>query len=265
MNAHPLEVELPAIIEAHIRRQPRNHQARVGPSEIGTPCLRKLGYKTLGIAPTEPAAVPWKAWIGTAVHNELAMVFELHAMANHQGGRWHIEQKVTAGVTPAGDLDGSSDLYDEHTATVVDWKITSKNRLADVRRTGPGSTYRVQAHTYGAGWAARGHPVEHVAVMFFTRDGQFTDRYWWSEPFDPSVAANALARLSAIELVAGALGPGVLPLLGTAPDYCRTSCPAYVPDSTDLATGCPGDPSLTTAITTTLAGLLAGTNRKAPA
>lgn len=245
MNAHPLEAELVALIERHILDQPRNGQRRIGPSEVGHPCDRRLAYKTLGIESGWVRGIPWKPWIGTSVHRELAMILDLDAMRRFGGGRWHVEQKVTAGVTPLGDLDGSCDLFDEHTGTVVDWKTTSRNNVKEYRRNGPGDTYRVQAHLYGAGWAAKGHHVTDVAVFFLPRDGEWTDRYWWHEPYDPAVATAALDRLTRIE-VAATLGPGVLPILSTAPVHC-TYCPAYLPGSTELSRGCPGDPASITA------------------
>lgn len=242
MTMHPVEADLVDVLSRHIIGQPRSQQTRIGPSEIGVPCERRIGYKLAGVPEVNDRGVAWKPWVGTALHSETAMAFEIDALNRYQGGRWLLEQKVTAGLVNGTDLDGSCDLYDAHRFAVVDWKFTTRNKLKDYRAHGPGSQYRDQAHTYGLGWANRGHRVDTVAVFFFTRDGEFTDRYFWSEPFDEQVAIDAMARATRIGALVDALGPDMaLPLLPTAgAQYC-TYCPAYLPGSTDLAVGCPGD------------------------
>lgn len=239
---HPVEADLVDVLARHIVGQPRSQQTRIGPSEIGVPCDRRLGYKLGGVPEVNDRGVAWKPWVGTALHSEAAMAFELDAMKNHDGGRWLLEQKVHAGTVNGTDLDGSCDLFDTHTGTVVDWKFTTRNKIRDYRAKGPGDQYRKQAHTYGLGWANQGHTVTEVAVFFFTRDGEFADRYWWSEPFDPAVAFEAMDRATRIGALVDALGPEVgLPLLPTSPEAYCLYCPAYRPGSTDLATACPGD------------------------
>jgi hypothetical protein len=236
-----VENDLVDVLRRHIAGQPRNHQTRIGPSEIGVPCERRIGYKTVGVPEVNDRGVAWKPWVGTALHSETAMAFELDSLKNHNGGRWLLEEKVTAGQVNGTDLDGSCDLFDVHSGTVVDWKFTTRNKLRDYRAHGPGDQYRAQAHTYGLGWANRGYPVLTVGVFFFTRDGEFTDRLFWSEPYQEQVATAAIARADRIAALTTSLGPALaLPLLGTADAYC-TYCPWHRPGSTDLAAGCPGD------------------------
>jgi hypothetical protein len=82
--------------------------------------------------------------------------------------------------------------------------------------------------------------VNEVAVFLWTRDGETTDRLWWSEPFQPDVAeaAYTLAERNA-ELVT-ALGPAEgMRLIPTTDAYCAW-CPFWSPGATDLGAACPG-------------------------
>lgn len=240
MSAHPLEAELVARVEDWITRDPRSLQTRIGPSEVGNPCQRRLGHKLAG-TPEITQRIGWKPAVGRALHNEFAMIFDV-AARNGDGNRWLVEEKVDTGQLDGEVIDGSTDLFDTVTGTVVDWKFVSKARLRGYRAKGPGDQYRIQAHAYGRGWAARGHTVTTVAVFFWTRDGEFTDRWFWHEPFDPAIAADAFSRLQGVADLLTALTPAVaLPLLPTAEAFC-SHCPYWRPNTQDLVTGCPGHP-----------------------
>ena len=68
-----LATELFSIIEQAIAHQPRTLQTSIGPSEIGNPCDRRIGYKLAGTQPVNGVgAVNWKAFVGTALHEILA-------------------------------------------------------------------------------------------------------------------------------------------------------------------------------------------------
>lgn len=243
---HPLETELATIVERHIANQPRTLQTSIGPSEIGHPCQRRVAHKTAGTPPSNPRGAAWKPFVGVAMHHEFEMILELDALRRYGGGRWVTEQKLSTGQLNGETVTGSCDLFDTHTGTVVDWKFTTRNKiLTQYRREGIGEQYRVQAHDYGRGWAARGHQVNEVAVFLWTRDGETTDRLWWSEPFQPDIAeaAYTLAERNA-ELVT-ALGPAEgMRLIPTTDAYCAW-CPFWSPGATDLGAACPGHPGST--------------------
>lgn len=271
MTAEPLapqaidlqRVELLHVIKGAIDAHPRSQQVKIGPSEIGTPCLRKLGHKLAGTPEVNTSQDGWKATVGTAIHTWLAETFALanrdpnaalQQLAGADGlpdltgfdstaARYLVEQRVTAGSVNGVPLDGSCDLLDRATGTVVDWKCTSLANIKKYRVNGPGDQYRVQAHTYGLGYANRGEQVLTVAVMFLPRDAELRQAYLWAEPYDPSVAQAAMQRASGVAAGLAAVGAAAfLPHLAMTPTYCNW-CPYHMPGVTDAATACPGTPA----------------------
>jgi hypothetical protein len=235
------------LITGAISNHPRSLQQRVGPSELGHPCARRLGYKFLGKAERAGTPPNWKATVGTALHTWLESTldaanldYEQRTRSGHE--RFWLEQRVTVGQVGGVDIDGSCDVYDRATATVIDWKTCGPTQLTKYRRLGPGPQYRAQAHLYGRGWRARGVPVDTVMIVFLPRNGELAEAYTWHEPYNESVALAALQRADGIALTVAALGTDGLAVLPTADAFCHL-CPYHVPASTDLARGCPGDAS----------------------
>lgn len=233
------------LVREAITNHPRSLQQRIGPSELGHPCARRIGYKMLG-QPERAGEPNWKATVGTALHSWLEQVLDganIDYEARTKSGqeRYYTEQRVTVGQILGSDIDGSCDVYDRATATVVDWKSVGPTQLTKYKRFGPGSQYRAQAHLYGRGWQARGLPVDTVMVVFLPRNGELAETYVWHERYDEQIALNALQRAEGIALGTQALGSGVLEQLPTADSWCHM-CPYYKAQSTDLTLGCPGDP-----------------------
>ncbi len=239
--------ELLGRIRHAIQHHPRSQQTAIGPSEVGIPCARRLGYKLLGF-PERDDKPNWKATVGTAGHAWLEDVFHGDNMAlvslpqNEGAERWLLETRVHTGDYNGKPVDGSCDLYDRVTATVVDWKFVGPTQLKKYRSKGASEQYRTQAHLYGRGFQQAGLPVDTVMVVFLPRDGELHDTHVWHEPYDEQVAIDALSRLAGIDLAVQALGPAALSALPTADAYC-TFCPFYKVQSTDLTEGCPGHPS----------------------
>lgn len=233
--------ELLDVIQRGITNHPRSQQTRIGPSEIGTPCTRRLAHKLAGTPAARPEDPAWKPTVGTAIHSWLEDVFR-DDRRGQDVARWLLEQKVRVGQIAGDDIDGSTDLYDRTTASVVDWKTCGPSRLKHYRAHGPGQQYRVQAHLYGRGWAARGLPVDQVMVVFLPRNGELREAFHWSEPYDEQVAVEALARANQVATTVNALGFKAFALLPTDPADC-TFCPWWQPGANDLAVACPGDPS----------------------
>jgi hypothetical protein len=244
-----LATELFSIIEQAIAQQPRTLQTSIGPSEIGNPCDRRIGYKLAGTQPVNGiGAINWKAFVGTAVHEMLADILGKDEIRNLEADdftatRWHVEERVKPGLRLNGDdVEGSCDLFDAATGTVWDWKTTTRNKIREQYRPhGVGDQYEIQAQLYGAGWAAQGYDVRTVGVIFLTRDAEFTDRHVWHTPYDPKRAAAALERVRGIHNAITGLGAAMaIPLLDTAPAYCRF-CPYFQGSGSNDSRSCAGN------------------------
>lgn len=238
--------ELAAMVIADIKHAaataPRSLQTAVGPSELGTPCTRRLAYKILdAVWPLDKPNTdtdPWAATIGTSVHAWMAAVY---AARNAELGeeRYLVEHRVQL---PYG-VAGSCDLYDRETGRPVDWKVTSPQNLAKYRKNGPGDQYRTQIHLYALGMQLQGEQPRDVAIVFLPRGGRIDGLWVWAEPYQPQIAVDALKRYEATREALVYLDPEDHPdrwsMFPTADAYC-TYCPMYLPQSTDLARGCPG-------------------------
>ena len=197
------------VIKDGITRHPRSLQKRIGPSEIGRPCDRWILHKLNGDG--EPDRGPaWKPAVGTAVHDQLERWFDA---ANRGGGEldrteWVTEWQVTVGQIGGQDIDGHSDLFHVPTGTVIDHKIIGPKQLAKYRLHGPSQQYRVQAHLYGRGFTADGGwgPCRAVAIAFLPRDGELSGTYFWSEPYDPHLAAEAMNRANRLHTMLTVVG-----------------------------------------------------------
>jgi len=250
VNPDVLVTELFQLIEADIIGQPRSQQRRIGPSEMGVPCDRRIGYRLAGIEPSNDRGPAWKPYVGTAVHEVMATLMARHEVAQMESAdyseRFKIEERVSVGEVGDTEITGSCDLFDAHHGAVWDWKFTTRNQIREhYRPHGPGEQYRTQAHLYGRGFARAGYDVRTVGVIFFTRDGEFTDRHVWHEPYDEQVALDALARAGSIQAALDALGPDfTIPTLATADAYCRF-CPWFRAGTSQIAQGCPGHPQET--------------------
>lgn len=234
-----------------IVNQPRSLQKRIGPSEIGHPCQRRIGHKLAGtpeVNGDSVRGVAWKPFVGTSVHEQMANIMAKAEVARWStteddvSPRWHVEERVTVGTIGGVAISGSTDLFDGHHGIVFDWKFTSKNQIKNYYKPhGPGDQYRIQAHLYGLGWKNAGHDVRHVAILFLTREGEYTDRYVWHEPFDERVAIDALKRLEEIQTGIDSLGADfMIPLLPTTEAWCG-NCPFFKVGATDLTKACPGE------------------------
>ena len=198
---HKVSQAIDEVIFDAIVNAPRSLQRQIGPSEIGTDCIRCLARKMLEIEklPIEsPSDMPWLPFIGTAVHASLEEIF---ARDNDKRGsvRWLIETRLPIGRIGDMDISGSCDLFDKETGTVIDHKVVGATKLRSLPKKGPGNTYRIQAHLYGYGWTKLGLEVNEVAVKFYPRnDIQMTSGYFWYEKYDEEIALKALERANEV-------------------------------------------------------------------
>lgn len=233
IDIQELSHELRTKISDSAANNPRSKQKNIGPSEVGTPCIRRIGYRLLEV---EPVNQPdgWLATIGTAVHSWLADAY-LEENAKHHPARYLVEHRVEV----AEGLAGSVDLFDIERKMVIDWKVVGDSSLKRYRSQGPGDQYRTQVQLYGLGFKNKGYDVEHVAIAFLPRGGSLRGLHIWTEPFNEEVARAGLERLSLAKEVTAVAGRQALPLLPAKDAHCHF-CPFYLPASTDLSTGCPG-------------------------
>lgn len=198
---HQVNQAMEAVIFDAIANQPRSQQTLIGPSEIGTDCIRCLARKLAGMERYKPRSVqdlPWLPFLGTSMHEMLERFFQ-EANVNGETPRWLVENRLTVGAIGPNVITGSCDLFDTLTGTVIDHKLVGATKLASVNRKGPGDTYRIQAHLYGLGWVNAGYDVNEVAVKFYPRNNiSLSAGIFWSEPYNEQVALDALARANEI-------------------------------------------------------------------
>lgn len=251
------------IIESALTNQPRSLQKRIGPSELGVPCDRRIGYHLGGVPKVNDRGVAWKPAVGSALHESFADIIARHEIARFADGddatttRHHVEERVSVGMVGDTEITGSCDWFDEHRGALWDFKFATRNRIREVfQPNGPGDQYRAQCHLYGRGFARAGYDVRTVGLIVMTRDGEFSDRWVWSEPYDEQVAIETLERASSIALAVDLLGPDfTIPTLPTADAWCNF-CPWHKANTTTLSRSCPGHPREAQE-TPTLAGMLA--------
>lgn len=216
--------ELLEEIRSGIINHPRSLQKRIGPSEVGEPCARALIHK-LAQHPEPERGPAWKPTVGTAIHQWIETTISASPL-QQQWHRYLLETRVTVGQIGGIDITGSCDLYDTMTATAVDWKTKGRNTLRDHRRNGPGPQYRAQIHLYGRGMQLAGEKPRQVMIVFLPRDGELSDVFYWSEPYDEQVALDALARANQLHTLIETFGADQAlalypPCDGEWCDWCR--------------------------------------------
>ncbi len=241
---HPFEREILKFVREYDRSRPRSRQKHLGPSEIGSPCVRQLGMKLAGVEPVNETADPWFPIVGTAVHAWLATALDWYQYnvlgCTPDNPRFVIEQRVHADSEGGYSTSGSTDVFDTLYNRVVDWKIVGTTTMRKVERGATpeekvGPQYHVQAMTYGKGWKQRGFDVDSVLIAFLPRSNFLHKMRLVEMPFDQSVADRAQLRLAAIDEARKLVPPHTLP----AGD-CSVWCPFYRPKVELGPTSCPG-------------------------
>lgn len=189
--AQQLKSELIEIIRWHDGNSPRSKQQMLGPSEIGTPCDRRLGYRIAEVEPVNTHFDPWAAIVGTAIHSWLDEAITAWCRSKLGDCDWKTETPVVLD----NFVKGRSDCF--HNKTVIDHKGAGPDVMTKVRKQGPPAGYVVQVQLYGYGYQQLGFDVEKVALAFYPRAGWLKDMYVWVAPYDEKVAVNALDRVYA--------------------------------------------------------------------
>lgn len=225
----------------------RSAQKTLGPSEVGSPCDRQIAMKLMGIPPTNPQE-GWAPFVGTAVHRELAEMFEWANGGGAGSGRYVTEMRVQfpSTLVPYGTLD----LLDRVLYMIDDHKLMGRYSLNKLIQEGPSETYRIQLQIYGLGATLAGEKVKEVALIAWPRQESSLDKlYVHVEPFDRKVAEAALARVeriaASVQEIRRPDGLGDTPSVMSAAqvfevgDDCKW-CPFHLKNDKNFSRGCPG-------------------------
>lgn len=225
----------------------RSAQRTLGPSEVGSECDRQIAMKLLGVTPANPQE-GWAPFVGTAVHEELARMFQWANGA--QSGRYEVEMRLSFGnpLVPKG----TGDLLDRVMMMFIDHKLMGRWSLDKLIQNGPSQTYRKQVHIYGYGAELAGEKVKEVAIIGWPRQESSLDKlYVHVEKYDRQIALDALKRVQDIatevryrsgEIASnGFVSDNPLRVAATFPagDDCKW-CPFHLKGDKEMRRGCPG-------------------------
>jgi len=219
----------------------RSAQTTLGPSEIGTPCDRRIAMKLMNVPAVNPQE-SWAPFVGTAVHASLAEMFEWANGAN--SGRFAVEMPLTFGSATVPR--GTGDLLDRVLFMFLDHKLMGKYSLKKLIEQGPSETYRVQLHTYGYGAELAGEKVREIALVGWPREeSSLSNLYVHVEPYDRQVALDAIARVERLNReVQGRMATEGGNAMTVARQFltgddCRW-CPFHNKADKGFTRGCPG-------------------------
>ncbi len=196
-------------------KRPRSTQVQVGPSELGG-CRRKVWYKLNNQPETNENELKLAAIMGTAIHGAIEKALENN------------EEVMLESEVEYNGMKAHVDCFFPRTGDVVDWKTVKAKNLSYF----PSQQQRWQVQTYGYLIEQSGlGKVHNVHLVAIPRDGDERDIKVHSEPYDESVALEALSWLAAIKDNATAPEPE------KDESYCKFYCKYY--DSTGQM-GCVG-------------------------
>ena len=183
----------------------RSTQVQIGPSELGG-CRRKVWYRLNNQPETNDNELKLAAIMGTAIHaaieSSLADNKEvlLEQTVEHNGMKAHV------------------DCFIPGTGDVIDWKTTKNKNLNYF----PSQQQRWQVQVYGYLISKSGlGKVQNVNLVAIPRDGDERDIVIHSEPYDETIALEALNWLEAIKT------SDQVPNPERDESYCKFYCKYY--------------------------------------
>ena len=197
------------ILHAKENSRARSNQVQIGPSELGG-CRRKVYYRLHDQHQTNENEMKLAAIMGTAIHSAIENAL---ALADPTGTKYVVEQEVEW-----GDMKAHIDLWIPETGDVVDWKTVKKNNLSYFPSTQ--QRWQVQVYGYLLDKSGKGKPV-NVNLVAIPRDGDERDIKVHSEPYDPSIAEEALRWLAEVKQATVAPDPE------RDENYCKFYCKYY--------------------------------------
>jgi len=219
-------------------KQGRSAQMSVGPSEIGTPCDRELGYRMAGLKGPHRSD-PWPSIVGTATHTWMSDTVRAFEKAH---GLKRLESELR--VKPDAIMEGSTDLWWPEHELVLDFKFPGTEGMKKLREEGFGVRYNVQLNTYGLGHEKAGRKVSKVGIVALHRAGWLKDMWVKIEDYDRSVAEAAIARMYRIgnQVIKGGVleDPSLWGTIEASPSRLCGYCPMYRAGKPADDKGCPG-------------------------
>ena len=205
MNAFtdPKDLLLSALRAADAKKS-RSTQVQIGPSEVGG-CRRKVWYRLNGQPETNENQLKLAAIMGTAIHAEI----EKALSGNDQ---LMIESEVEY-----NGMKAHVDLFVPSTGDVIDWKTSKIRNLSYF----PSTQQRWQVQLYGYLLSKNGYVVNRVSLVAIARDGDERDVKVHTEPYDESLALEALGWLATVKEAAEAPAPE------KDASYCQHYCQFY--------------------------------------
>jgi hypothetical protein len=234
-DASNLADRIKDVVNNRSANAPRSQQKRIGLSEVGEICVRKISYKLLDWQKTNPATDPWASISGTALHAWLADAFS----------EFPEQYLVEHPVKVTDELGGTADLFDIERKMVIDHKCVGQTSMKSRKKSGMTHTQRVQINLYGLGLENQGYSVEKVALAFYPLGGRLDGLYTIVEPFNRQLALDAIQRLQDTQVLLWQLDPEGTPknwdLIPTTPSNFCSYCPWFLPFSKDGSKGCAGE------------------------
>jgi hypothetical protein len=187
----------------------RSKQTQVGPSEIGG-CRRKVWYKINEQPETNFRLKKLAAIMGTAIHAEIEKSIEA---IDPKGEKYWVETEVEY-----DNIKAHIDLFIPETGAVVDWKTTKVKSMSFF----PSVQQRWQVQVYGYLLEKSGKAkVNTVNLVAIARDGDEDDVKVHSEPYDESIALQAIYWLRMVEDAVDAPEPE------KDVNFCKNYCQYY--------------------------------------
>jgi len=239
-EASALADKITAVIQNRSANAPRSQQRAIGLSEIGEACVRKISYKLLDWNKTNTNSDPWPSISGTAIHSWLAEAFD-----DQYDGEENKLYLVEHAVMINDELGGTVDLFDIQAGMVIDHKCVGATSMKSRKKDGMTHQQRIQINCYGLGLERAGYTVNKVALAFYPLGGRLDGMHTIVEPYNRQLAQNAMDRLNETRTLLWQLDPERVPsnwgLIPASTSRMCIYCPFYLPKSTNLSAGCPGE------------------------
>jgi hypothetical protein len=207
------------VLRAKDAGRSRSKQTQVGPSELGG-CRRKVWYRLNDQPETNENELKLAAIMGTAIH---ASIEDAIRSVDPDGEKYWVETAVEH-----SGMKAHIDLFIPESGDVIDWKTVKKSNLSYFPSTQ--QRWQVQVYGYLLDKSGKGK-VQTVNLVAIARDGDERDVRVHSEPYDPSIAEEALNWLAAVK------ESEVAPEPEKDQNYCKSYC-KYFDESGEI--GCSG-------------------------